>query len=72
MMINVQIIMEDAAFRQGIEMVINTLRGIVNIPRIYRNYATLISHGKPRKVSWRRLNVEQRTRALELAGVYGW
>lgn len=39
---------------------------------IYRQYATLISHGKPRKVSWRRLNAEQRARAIELARVYGW
>lgn len=38
----------------------------------HKKYAALINHGKPRKVSWRKLNLEQRSRALELAKIYGW
>ncbi len=34
---------------------------------IYRTYAQLINHGRPRKVAWRRLNRQQKERAIELA-----
>lgn len=70
-MMHIKVVIEDAAYRQGVEMVLSTMSGFFNIFRIFRNYAALISHGKPRKVSWCRLNKEQRARALELARVYG-
>ena len=34
---------------------------------IYRAYARLINNGRPRKVGWRRLNRQQKERAIELA-----
>jgi hypothetical protein len=33
---------------------------------IYRRYAALINHKRPRKISWRRLNRRQRKRAVKL------
>lgn len=34
---------------------------------VFRRYAQTINHARPRKVSWRRLNRQQKDRAIELA-----
>lgn len=37
----------------------------------FRYYANLINHGRPRKISWRKLNRPQRQRALSLFHLRG-